>query len=65
MRPAVGLQVFHAGTSRNAAGEVVANGGRVLGITALGKDIADAQSKAYKVRAKPVRAKGTPFELLL
>lgn len=42
-------QVFHAGTARNAAGELVSNGGRVLGVTALGKDIAEAQSKAYQV----------------
>lgn len=42
------IQVFHAGTSLNDKGEVVANGGRVLGITALGKDVAEAQQAAYK-----------------
>ncbi|PNH08815.1 Phosphoribosylamine--glycine ligase, chloroplastic [Tetrabaena socialis] len=41
-------KVFHAGTARNAAGEVVSNGGRVLNITALGKDVAEAQAKAYE-----------------
>ena len=39
-------KVFHAGTSR--AGEhIVTNGGRVLGVTALGKDLKTAQSAAY------------------
>lgn len=38
--------VFHAGTALQD-GKVVTNGGRVLGITALGKDIAEARMKAY------------------
>jgi len=41
-------QVFHAGTATNAAGDVVANGGRVLGVTALGADVAEAQRRAYE-----------------
>jgi phosphoribosylamine--glycine ligase len=40
------LQVFHAGTSRKGA-EVVTSGGRVLGVTALGADVAEARSNAY------------------
>lgn len=41
-----GIVVFHAGTK--AAGEaVLTNGGRVLGVTALGKDLAEARAKAY------------------
>ena len=39
--------VFHAGTAKNGAGEIVTNGGRVLGVTALGADLADARDKAY------------------
>ena len=39
--------VFHAGT-KMADGEVVTAGGRVLGVTATGKDIAEAQERAYK-----------------
>lgn len=40
------VHVFHAGTSlRN--GTVVTSGGRVLGVTALGKDLQDAQKKVY------------------
>lgn len=38
--------VFHAGTAVKD-GEVVTNGGRVLGVTALGRDIAEARAKAY------------------
>jgi phosphoribosylamine--glycine ligase len=40
------LQVFHGGT-RKKGGDVVTNGGRVLGITALGRTVADARAKAY------------------
>jgi len=39
--------VFHAGTKRNEAGEIVNAGGRVLGVTATGADLPDAISKAY------------------
>ena len=42
-----GAKVFHAGTSLNAAGELVSAGGRVLNVTALGVNVADAQAKAY------------------
>ncbi|MCR5673973.1 MAG: phosphoribosylamine--glycine ligase [Lachnospiraceae bacterium] len=38
---------FHAGTKFDGD-EIVTNGGRVLGITALGKDVAEARSKAYE-----------------
>lgn len=38
--------VFHAGT-KDADGRVLTNGGRVLGVTATGKDIEEARSKAY------------------
>jgi phosphoribosylamine---glycine ligase len=39
-------KVFHAG-SAPAAGQIVTNGGRVLGITAWGKDLRSAQRAAY------------------
>lgn len=45
----VGSQVFHAGTATNERGELVSSGGRVLGVTALGADVAEAQRKAYEV----------------
>ncbi len=38
--------VFHAGTALED-GKVVTNGGRLLGVTALGRDIAEAREKAY------------------
>ena len=38
---------FHAGTKFDDKGQIVTNGGRVLGITALGDDLADARKKAY------------------
>ncbi|MFC1737348.1 phosphoribosylglycinamide synthetase C domain-containing protein, partial [Candidatus Hydrogenedentota bacterium] len=40
------MVVFHAGTSLSD-GKLVTNGGRVLGITALGQDIEKAIAKAY------------------
>ena len=39
--------VFHAGTKLQN-GEVVTNGGRVLGVTAKGKDLVTARANAYK-----------------
>lgn len=42
-----GIEVFHAGT-RADDGLVLANGGRVLNVTALGSSIAEAQAKAYQ-----------------
>ncbi len=38
--------VFHAGTTEKE-GEILTNGGRVLGVTAIGDDIPTAQAKAY------------------
>ena len=43
-----GIVVFHAGT-QTEDGKVIATGGRVLGVTALGKDVAEAQARAYAV----------------
>jgi len=40
------VKVFHAGTA-SKDGQVVTNGGRVLGVTALGKDLKAAQAAAY------------------
>eukprot|EP00955_Chlamydomonas_euryale_P042139 352218-Chlamydomonas_euryale.AAC.4 len=41
-------KIFHAGTALDASGQLVANGGRVLNVTALGADVAEAQAKAYQ-----------------
>jgi phosphoribosylamine--glycine ligase len=40
--------VFHAGTKVNAAGEVTAAGGRVLAVSAMAKDVRNAQEQAYR-----------------
>ena len=45
------MQVFHAGT-KLSDDKVVTAGGRVLGVTALGSDIEDAQRRAYKAVEK-------------
>ncbi|MBV1775439.1 phosphoribosylamine--glycine ligase [Burkholderiaceae bacterium DAT-1] len=41
------VQVFHAGTTRDAEGHVVTSGGRVLCVTALGDSVKIAQKRAY------------------
>jgi phosphoribosylamine--glycine ligase len=43
-----GVTVFHAGTRRTPAGDLVSSGGRVLDVTAVGPTIADARSRAYE-----------------
>ncbi|OAB36070.1 phosphoribosylamine--glycine ligase [Paenibacillus glacialis] len=43
--------VFHAGTTKNEAGEWITNGGRILGVVGLGADIAEARAKAYSEAA--------------
>lgn len=43
-----GRYAFHAGTKFNEDGDVVTNGGRVLGITALGSDLKKARANAYE-----------------
>lgn len=44
---ATGARVFHAGT-RLEGGTLVASGGRVLGVTARGSSVAEAQAAAYR-----------------
>ena len=39
---------FHAGTKFDENGQIVTNGGRVLGVTALGKDLLEARANAYQ-----------------
>jgi phosphoribosylamine--glycine ligase len=43
----LGLSVFHAGTKLNEQGDIAVSGGRVLSVTATGKDLIDARSQAY------------------
>jgi len=42
-----GVLVFHGGT-REVDGAILADGGRVLAVTALGSDVAEAQRRAYR-----------------
>ena len=42
-----GVEVSHAGTALNAAGDIVTAGGRVLNVTGLGPTPADARRRAY------------------
>jgi phosphoribosylamine--glycine ligase len=46
-----GVQIFHAGTRRDGE-RVLADGGRVLNVTALGATVAEAQQRAYAAIAK-------------
>lgn len=43
-----GYYVFHAGSKFDAEGNILTNGGRVLGVTATGKDLKEARVNAYK-----------------
>ncbi|MGE5475452.1 MAG: phosphoribosylamine--glycine ligase [Bacteroidales bacterium] len=43
-----GVAVLHAGTARNDQGQVVATGGRVLGVTARGATVKQARERAYR-----------------
>jgi phosphoribosylamine--glycine ligase len=52
-------KVFHAGTAAQN-GRVLTNGGRVLGVTALGKDLRAAQAAAYAA-VECIRFEGAHF----
>jgi phosphoribosylamine--glycine ligase len=45
------IVVFHAGTKRES-GKILTSGGRVLGVTGLGKDIKDAIANTYQAVEK-------------
>lgn len=42
------ILLFHAGTKKGDDGKLLTNGGRVIGVTALGSNIEEARKKAYK-----------------
>ena len=46
-----GVQIFHAGTELRD-GRIVATGGRVLNVSALGKDVREARERAYQAIAR-------------
>ncbi len=43
-----GVQVFHAGTKAGPGGAVLANGGRVLNVTAIAATVEQARERAYR-----------------
>ncbi|KWT69326.1 Phosphoribosylamine--glycine ligase [Hyphomicrobium sulfonivorans] len=45
-----GVEIFHAGTRRDGD-RLLATGGRVLNVTAIGKTVAEAQARAYQAAA--------------
>jgi len=53
-------KVFHAGTTLNAAGKVVTNGGRVLCAVGLGTSVRAAQARAYEL-AGTIRWEGLQY----
>lgn len=55
-----GVQVFHSGTRRNEKGEIVTAGGRVLSVTAVGGDLAEARLRAYRA-AEMIRFSGKTY----
>jgi phosphoribosylamine---glycine ligase len=46
-----GVEIFHAGT-KVEGGRIVANGGRVLNVSAIGKTVRQAQARAYEAIAR-------------
>jgi phosphoribosylamine---glycine ligase len=46
-----GVEIFHAGT-RQDGGRILANGGRVLNVSALGRSVSEAQARAYAAIAR-------------
>jgi len=52
--------VFHAGTKRGLKGEVLTAGGRVLGVTATGPNLAQAVERAYQ-GVKKIRFEGAQY----
>lgn len=55
-----GVEIFHAGTARDAAGRLVTAGGRVLAVTAVADDFATAQARSRAV-AESVEFEGKQF----
>lgn len=58
-------KVFHAGTALNEDNQLINTGGRVLGITSIGKTIQEAQRKAYDVFRIHLHFDGMRFRELM
>jgi phosphoribosylamine---glycine ligase len=55
-----GVVVVHAGTALDGAGRLVTAGGRVLGVTATGADVATARASAYDA-VRRLRIRGSHY----
>ena len=55
-----GVEILHAGTSRDEQGRVVTAGGRVLSVVAVGDDVPEARERAYDAAAL-IRLRGGQF----
>ncbi len=42
------VKIFHAGTAKDARGNIITNGGRILGVTASSNSLDEAIEKAYR-----------------
>ena len=54
-----GVDIFHAGT-RAEGDDILSAGGRVLSVTALGKDLTSARSRAYEAISH-IRLRGSQY----
>jgi len=45
---AQGVELFHAGTALTTEGQLITNGGRVFGVSAIGTTVAEACQRAYE-----------------
>lgn len=52
--------ILHAGTTRNAAGELVSAGGRVLNVIGVGDTLEEARNKAYEI-IKTIKLEGSHY----
>ncbi|WP_366180927.1 phosphoribosylamine--glycine ligase [Actinomyces timonensis] len=55
-----GVHVLHAGTGRDDDGALIATGGRVLSVVALGDSVADARERAYQAISR-IRLDGAQY----
>ena len=53
-------KVFHAGTTENTNGEIMTNGGRVLCVVGLGKNVVEAKAQSY-LAVKEISFNGMQF----